>query len=190
MGNFQAVVTSVSSVIMAKEKKAIDILQGRNVRRLRLDRGWSQEDLAERYSAKFKFIQKSKVSGWESGSVPLGKTILYRLKVIFSCDDSEFRLSANADVPQNEIEKRFMFLGRLLLTQEKAEEGISYLEWLSKRDLRIVKNKRQASAIPLVTEKLLRVAEHEADYSEESPADNKEGMEAEGDAEKKKDSDS
>ena len=76
---------------MKKRPDPIDVLVGNNVRILRLEKGFSQSDLAERLGITFQQIQK-----YEKGINRIGSSRLARLSQVLGVSVSRFFLGSQA----------------------------------------------------------------------------------------------
>jgi len=86
-----------------KEPSRIDHIIGGNLKRLRGNAKMSQQQFADMVG-----VDKSKVSGWESGNVPLGKGWLEKLCGRFEVPLGEFYYEATSTIVTDEEEKKIL----------------------------------------------------------------------------------
>lgn len=95
----------------------IDILIGKNLKRLRQERGLSQEKLAELIGT-----PATRLSAYEHGREGMGKNIMARICAVLNVRPYEFFLENNSLAPATELEKKALYMARVA---EKM--GVSYI---------------------------------------------------------------
>lgn len=113
-------------------KKDIDRLMGRNLKRMREERGWSQEKLAEMIDTDRRYI-----SAIENGR-GMGKNLLDRLCSVFEVDEGAFTRQTVAE--REEIYGRLPEVTRMIL--EELEDMPEYEQLRLLADLKERRAKR------------------------------------------------
>lgn len=99
-------------LLLYVQKREIDVMVGRNLKRLRIHSGMTQEGLAE----KLNITSSGLIPQWESGVKGIGKNVLEKLCVIFNVRPYEFYIEDKTPLITDEDEKD------LLITFREAKE--------------------------------------------------------------------
>lgn len=113
---------SCATVVHMEED--LDILIAGNLRRIRIERGWSQAELGKRLE-----LDKDKISAYENGHIMMGKSMMLRFCKALRIEPWEFYWTENTPVVINPREQARIYRFR---EEEKlgiAEEIAQYEEY-------------------------------------------------------------
>lgn len=105
--------------------RAMDKLIQTNLRRLREQRGFSQQALADIVG-----VDRCKISAWENGHTGIGKQWMAKLCETLQAKPYEFYLDKDAPLPASDFERRALMLIKeagSLHIENIAEEWVEYL---------------------------------------------------------------
>lgn len=89
-------------------EKNIDEIIGRNIKRLRDSKGWTQEELAHRIGTHSDGL----ISLWERGIKGVGKASLSVLCHVFNVKPYEFYIEDDTPIAKDETEKKWLYIMR------------------------------------------------------------------------------
>lgn len=105
------------AILFSMEPADIDLIIGRNLRRLRVSRKLSQERLGEMVSC-----IHTKISALENGKEGMGKDIMTRICKALNVHPYEFYIEPDTPLPATALEKKALFTVR-----EAEKMGVGYV---------------------------------------------------------------
>ena len=122
--------------------KSIDFLIGKNLKRLRLKAGLTQEELADLLKISHGLIPK-----WESGKKGMGKKVIARLCNILKAQLHEFFIDKNTPLIKDELEQESIALFREAkdIDEDSARKILEYGKFIIKESKKTKKTTARKS---------------------------------------------
>lgn len=125
-------IASLLSLMVMKQNE-LNTIMGKNLKRLRIQAGFTQEYLGELLSAlsiEEKEVTQGLIARWESGEKGFGKKVIINLCKIFKNHPYEFYLEPDTPLPITDIERKALFAVReaeKMGLPHVAEESCEYI---------------------------------------------------------------